>query len=53
MYREIKSNFLFVFLLQLLLAVVAAELGASSPEHGCGCRCRQVGAFFCFFWKIL
>jgi hypothetical protein len=51
MNGEIESNFLFVFLLQLLLTVAAAELGAGSPVHGCGCRCRQLGAFFLFFWK--
>jgi hypothetical protein len=48
MNGEIESNFLFVFLLQLLLTVAAAELGVGSPVHGCGCRCRQLGAFF---WK--
>jgi hypothetical protein len=41
---EIKSK----FLLQLLLAVAAAELGAGSPAHGCGCRCTQLGVFFVF-----
>jgi hypothetical protein len=50
MNGEIESNFLFVFLLQLLLTVAAAELGVGSPVHGCGCWCRQLGAFF-VFWK--
>jgi hypothetical protein len=53
MNGEIESNFLFVFLLQLLLTVAAAELGVGSPVHGCGCWCRQLGAFFVFFGKIL
>jgi hypothetical protein len=52
MNGEIESNFLFVFLLQLLLTVAAAELGVGSPVHGCGCWCRQLGAFFVFLEKF-
>jgi hypothetical protein len=48
---EIESNFLFVFLLQLLLSAAAAKLGAGSLAHGCAYRCRQLGAFLLFFWK--
>jgi hypothetical protein len=46
MNYEMESKFLFAFLLQLLLAVVAAELRAGSPAHGCGCLCRQLDVFF-------
>jgi hypothetical protein len=48
-----ESNFLFVFLLQLLLATAAAKLGAGSLAHGSACRCRQLGAFFIVFLENL